>query len=127
MKILRKILKSKKKQRVFRALVAIFAIVLISGVSLYGLSAIAKAAMSYYSGSSSEVSSNYDIINKISKQVKLPTEEVKVLLKVKNPESLKQEADFYKDVKKDDYILVYPSLAIIYDANLDKVVKIINF
>lgn len=127
MKILRKILKSKKQQRIFRALVAIFAIMLISGVSLYGLSAIAKATMSYYSGSSSDVSSNYDIINKISKQVKLPTEEVKVLLKVKNPESLKQEADFYKDVKKDDYILVCSSLAIIYDANLDKIVKIINF
>lgn len=67
-----------------------------------------------------------EIISYISKHIELPNEEIKMMAKVTDPETLKTQSVIYKDIKKDDYILVYPNLAIIYDARADKITKMLT-
>ncbi len=64
-----------------------------------------------------------DIISFIARHIELPNEDVNVFVRVKDPDVLASRSNFYKDLKKDDYIVVYPSLAVIYDAKTDKVLK----
>lgn len=96
-------------------------LVAITAIVVYAVSMMARAGMDYYG--ENVTPSNYSLLNKIGEQVKLPKEEIKMFLKVKNPDSLKGESDFYKDIQKDNYVVIYPSLAIIYDANQNKVIK----
>lgn len=67
-----------------------------------------------------------DVISYISKHITLPNEDIMAMIKVKNPLDLEEVSPIYKGVQKDDYILVYSSLAIIYDAKNDKILKTIN-
>ena len=64
-----------------------------------------------------------DLINRISRHIKIPNETVTVIGKVNDPEALEGRSDFYSGVKKDYYIVSYPSVSIMYDAKLDKVIK----
>jgi hypothetical protein len=123
MKVLRKIFKTKKKLRLAKAFSMLGLLLVVTASAVYGLSMIARAGIDY---ATSQDSSNYDLIKKISKQVDLPKEDIKIFMKVKDENSLQLESDFYKDVKKDDYVIIYPSLAIIYDANKDLVLKTAN-
>lgn len=86
---------------------------------------MARAGMDYYG--ENVTPSNYSLLKKIGEQVQLPKEEVKMFMKVKNPEQLKQESDFYSDIEKNNYVVIYSSMAVIYDANSDKVLKITTF
>lgn len=123
---MKKLLKSKQNRKVKKLLRLAFVLILIaiSGcVVIYGVSMMARAGMDYYG--ENVTPSNYSLLNKIGEQVKLPKEEVKMFMKVKNAEELKNESDFYADIQKDNYVVIYPSMAIIYDANTDKVIKTI--
>jgi hypothetical protein len=125
---MKKALKPKQNRKTKKLLRLVFVLVLlaISGcVVIYGVSMMARAGMDYYG--ENVTPSNYSLLKKIGDQVELPKEEVKIFMKVKNPEQLKQESDFYSDIKKDDYVVIYSSLAVIYDANSDKVLRVITF
>jgi hypothetical protein len=123
---MKKALKSKQNKKIKKLLRLAFVLILIaiSGAAvIYGVSMVARAGMDYYG--ESVTPSNYSLLNKIGQQVKLPKEGIKLFMKVKDPELLKSESDFYADIQKDDYVVIYPSMAIIYDANADKVIKIV--
>ena len=64
-----------------------------------------------------------DIIKDISKKIELPTEDITLFARIKNPEILRSKSTFYSAIKENDYLVVYPSLAIIYDAKSDTVLK----
>lgn len=125
---MKKALKPKQNRKTKKLLRLVFVLVLlaISGCAIiYGVSMVARAGMDYYG--ENVTPSNYSLLKKIGDQVELPKEDVKIFMKVKNPEQLKQESDFYSDIKKDDYVVIYSSLAVIYDANSDKVLRVITF
>jgi hypothetical protein len=75
---------------------------------------------------SSETYTQDDIVAKVKKQVVLPAEEVNMMVKVKNAKQLRASSPLFVNAKEDDYILVYPSAAIIYDAKAQLVVKYIS-
>jgi hypothetical protein len=125
---MKKVLKSKQNRKMKKMLRLAFVLILIAiscSVVIYGVSMMARAGMDYYG--ENVTPSNYSLLKKIGEHVELPKEEVEIFLKVKNPEQLKQESDFYSDIKKDDYVVIYSSLAVIYDANSDKVLRTITF
>ena len=64
-----------------------------------------------------------DIIKDISEKIDLPTEEITLFARIKNPEILRSKSTFYSAIKENDYLVVYPSLAIIYDAKSNTVLK----
>ena len=120
---MKKTSKSKQNKKIKKLLRVSFVVILIAifgSVAIYG---VARAGMGYYG--ENVTPSNYSLLNNIGEQIKLPKEDIKMFLKVKNPESLKNESDFYKDIQKDNYVVIYPSLAIIYDANSNQVLKTI--
>ncbi len=67
--------------------------------------------------------SQSELVSRISKHIIVPQEDISMLVKVKNAESLRTQDQIYADIKNDDYILIYPNLAIIYDAKTDEVIK----
>ncbi len=95
----------------------------VTAIAVYGLSLMARASTDYFEDNVTQ--SSYSLLKKIGEQIDLPQEEVKLFLKVKNPEDLKRESDFYTEIEKDNYVIIYPSLAIIYDANTNRVIKTI--
>lgn len=94
-------------------------IVIICGVlsaSLYGAYA--------YIGKSVEnevVISKSQIVRRIATHMQLPDGDVTTVVRVEDSENLKKQNSFYKDVEPGDYIVVYPTLAIIYDLKDDKI------
>lgn len=59
----------------------------------------------------------------VAKHMKLPDEQLTTMAKVKDPATLAEQSVFFKDVKKGDYVLVYPSVAIVYDPIDDKIIR----
>ena len=71
----------------------------------------------------SKIFTQEDIIKSLSDIILLPKEEIKIFAKVKDSEALEKESNFYIGIKKGDYLIIYPSLAIIYDAGQKKVIR----
>ncbi len=65
-----------------------------------------------------------DIIAKVKSHVLVPNTEPISVMKVKNPDELKSSGGLYLEVKKDDYVVVYEDLIVVYDVESDKVVDI---
>ena len=69
------------------------------------------------------IKTNSDLEKYVGRLIELPKEQPVARFKVRDVEALKAQSDFYKDIKIGDYLLVYPSLIIIYDANKDIIIK----
>lgn len=46
------------------------------------------------------------------------------IVRVQDPEDLKKQNEFYKDVEEGDYILMYPNIAVIYNLRNNKIAGI---
>ena len=135
--------KNSKRRRISLTRLSILFIVLAAVIYILSISVIkGYAAMSSYvkenrknvvmteavkskvieSGETKAVT-EADVIAQVARLIQLPQENMDIMVKVKNPKILENESDFYKGVKKDDYIIVYPSLALIYEAKSDTIVK----
>ena len=55
------------------------------------------------------------VLKQLSENLVLPKEEVEDFQRISNAKELANQEDFFKDAKNGDYIIVYHSMALIYD------------
>lgn len=67
-----------------------------------------------------------EVIDKVNNIIKLPKGETSLFIKVKDPVSFHKVSAMYNDLKKDDYLIAYPTLVIMYDAKENKLIKTIT-
>lgn len=102
----------------------LLALSLIFLIFIFGVYKLASIGISYYTGeSTSKTLSEKEIVSRIATHMIVPKEEVSMMIKVKDGEGMRRESAFYKDVQKGDYVVVYPSLAVIYNQKEDRVVR----
>lgn len=70
------------------------------------------------------VISQSEIVARVGRLVTLPQEEPKKVVRVEDPENLRKQGEFFKDIKEGDYILMYPNLAVIYDLRNNRIVSV---
>ena len=72
------------------------------------------------------VISKSEIVARVQKLTTLVPigEEPYDIVRVQDPEDLKKQNAFYKDVEEGDYILMYPNLAVIYNLRSNKIAGI---
>lgn len=70
------------------------------------------------------VISKGEIVTRVSKLTSLPGEEPYDIVRVQDPEYLKKQNIFYKDIEEGDYILMYPNLAVIYNLRNNQIVAV---
>lgn len=92
---------------------------LIAGSALYGAYAFIGNSVV-----NDVVVSKSEIIARVGKHIDLPEEEPEAVVRVQDAESLKSQAALYENVKEGDYILVFPSLAVVYDLRNDHIVAL---
>ena len=68
--------------------------------------------------------SQSEIIARIGKHVELPNSAPDAVVRVQDPETLKKQAALYENVKEGDYIVVYPTMAVVYDLYNDRIVAL---
>lgn len=59
--------------------------------------------------------SKSEIINRVGTLTELPKSAPEAVVRVGDPTTLRKQNAFYDGIKEGDYIVVYPSLAVIYD------------
>ena len=67
--------------------------------------------------------SKSEIIARVGKLTPLPHEEPYELVRVQDEEDLRKQNPFYKDIKEGNYIIMYPSMAIIYDLRTNTIIS----
>lgn len=66
-----------------------------------------------------------DVVKSLGKILLLPSDNHPTIAKVEDVEKLKKSNDkFYKDIQKDDYLILYPDKAIIYRKKENKIINI---
>lgn len=102
----------------------LFALVVIFLIFIFGVYKLALSGYDYYTGeSASKTLSEKEIANRISEHMIVPREDMSMMIKVKDSDGMRKQSAFYKDVQKGDYVVVYPSLAVIYNQKEDRVVR----
>lgn len=61
---------------------------------------------------------------RVAKHTPLPEGEPEAVVRVQDPESLKKQNNLYENVKEGDYIVIYPTLAVVYDLRNDHIVAL---
>lgn len=112
---LRDLLLSKTFHGTFKVLVA----VLISSSALYGAYAFIGNAVA-----NDIVLSKSEILARVAKHTELPPGEPEAVVRVQDPETLKRQNSLYENVKEGDYIVIYPTLAVVYDLRNDHIVAL---
>ncbi len=93
-------------------------------IFIFGVYRLAVSSYDYYRGeSSNKTLTEKEIVSRISEHMIVPKEEIVMMIKVKDSDLMRKEGAFYKDVQKGDYVVVYPSLAVIYNQKEDRVVR----
>lgn len=62
------------------------------------------------------------VLKQLSKSIILPQEEIEDFQRISNAKDLANQEEFYKDAKNGDYIIVYHSMALIYNFD-EKLIK----
>lgn len=112
---LRDILLSKTFHASFKVMLGL----LISGTALYGAYAFIGNSVD-----NNVIVSQSEIISRISKHTELPAGDPEAIVRVQDPETLQKQAALYENVKEGDYIVVYPTLAVVYDLRNDRIVAL---
>lgn len=112
---LRDILLSKTFHSAFK----IFLGLLISGSAFYGAYAFIGNSIQ-----NDVVISQAEILARISKHTELPSGDPEAIVRVQDPETLQKQAALYENVKEGDYIVIYPTLAVVYDLRNDRIVAL---
>lgn len=72
------------------------------------------------------VISKSQILERVSKHITLPEGSPEAVVRVQDAEVLKKQNQFYDQIKSGDYIIMYKSLAIIYDLRNDNILATKN-
>lgn len=112
---LREILLSKTFHSAFKVFIGL----LITGSAFYGAYAFIGNTVQ-----NDIVVSQSEIISRISKHTELPDEKPEAIVRVQDPETLQKQAALFGNVKEGDYIVVYPSMAVVYDLRNDRIVAL---
>jgi hypothetical protein len=70
------------------------------------------------------VVSKSEIIARIARHTELPHENPEAVVRVQDAETLQKQAALYENVKEGDYIVVYSTLAVVYDLRNDRIVAL---
>lgn len=105
--------------KTFHAGFKIFFGLLVVGSAFYGAYAFIENTVT-----NDVVVSKSEIIARVGKHIELPAEDPEAIVRVQDAETLKKQAILYENVKEGDYILVYPSLAVVYDLRNDRIVAL---
>lgn len=70
------------------------------------------------------VVSESEILTRIGKHATLPPGKPEAIVRVQDPETLRSQADLYENVKEGDYIVIYSSLAVVYDLRNDRIIAL---
>lgn len=105
--------------KTFHGAFKVFIGLLISGSALYGTYAFIGNSIA-----DDVVVSKSEIIARVGKHTPLPEGEPEAVVRVQDPESLKKQNTLYENVKEGDYIIIYPTLAVVYDLRNDHIVAL---
>lgn len=103
--------------KTFHSTFKVFIGLLISGSALYGAYAFIGNSIV-----NDVVVSKSEILARVAKHTPLPEGEPEAVVRVQDPESLKKQNNLYENVKEGDYIVIYPTLAVVYDLRNDHIV-----
>lgn len=97
--------------------------------SIFGLFIASTALFGAYSFVSNTfagdvVISKSEIISRVGKLTILPPGQPDAVVRVEDAETLKKQNAFYENVKEGDYIIMYPTMAVIYSLRTDSIVAI---
>ncbi len=112
---LRDLLLSKTFHGAFKMIIGL----LISGSALYGAYAFIGNSVA-----NDIVVSKSEIIARIAKHTQLPEGDPEAVVRVQDPETLQKENNLYENVKEGDYIVIYPTLAVVYDLRNDHIIAL---
>lgn len=112
---LRDILLSKTFNSGFKVLVGM----MIAGSALYGAYAFIGTSIA-----GDVVVSQSEILSRVGKHTQLPTGEPDAVVRVQDPDTLKKQNSLFENVKEGDYIIMYSSLAVVYDLRNDTIVAL---
>lgn len=112
---LRDILLSKTFNGGFKVFIGL----LITGSALYGAYAFIGESIV-----NDVVVSQSEIIARISKHTQLPEGTPEAIVRVQDAETLHKQATLYENVKEGDYIVIYPTVAVVYDLLNDRIVAL---
>ncbi len=70
------------------------------------------------------VISKSEILARVGRVTNLPEGKPEAIVRVQDPESLKKQNPFYSNVSEGDYIVMYPTLAIVYSLKNDRIVSL---
>lgn len=105
--------------KTFHSTFKVFIGLLISGSALYGAYAFIGNSIA-----NDVVVSKSEILARVAKHTPLPEGEPEAVVRVQDPESLKKQNNLYENVKEGDYIVIYPTLAVVYDLRNDHIVAL---
>jgi hypothetical protein len=105
--------------KTFHSAFKVFLGLLISGSALYGAYAFIGNSVA-----NDVVVSQSEIIARIAKHTELPEGAPEAIVRVQDPVTLQKQAALYENVKEGDYIVIYPSLAVVYDLRNDHIVAL---
>lgn len=112
---LRDLLLSKTFHAGFKLLVGIA----IGGSALYGAYAFIGNSVAQ-----EVVISESEILTRIKKHTPLPDEKPESVARVQDPEALRGQAGLYENIKVGDYIVIYKSVAVVYDLRNDRIIAL---
>jgi hypothetical protein len=70
------------------------------------------------------VISKSEIVARVGRLTTVPNTTPDAVVRVQDAETLRKQNTFYQDVKEGDYIIMYPTLAVIYSLRSDSLVNI---
>lgn len=97
---------------------AVVMLVLVSG-ALYGAYFLVSNTFA-----GDVVISKSEIVARVGRQTVLPSGNPDAVVRVQDAETLRKQNAFYADVKEGDYIIMYPTLAVIYSLRTDSLVNV---
>jgi hypothetical protein len=90
----------------------------VVGASTFGVYKVASRSFA-----SDVVISKSEIVARVGKIANLPAGVPDEVVRVQDPEVLRSQNEFYANVSEGDYVLMYPSEAIIYSLKKDRIVN----
>jgi len=96
----------------------------VAGFSIFSALFYGSYLMIGQSFANEVVISQSEIIARAGKLTPLPQDAPKEIVRVQDPDDLRKQSDFFKDIKEGDYILMYENVAVIYDLRNDRIVAV---
>jgi hypothetical protein len=112
---LRELLLSKTFHASFKVIVGL----LIASSAFYGAYAFIGNSVQ-----NDVVISQSEIIARIAKHTEIPDEAPEAIVRVQDAETLQKQAALFGNVKEGDYIVIFHSMAVVYDLRNDRIVAL---